>query len=232
MSFTTHRSLYNQTGMTLIEIMIALLIGAFLIGGVIQIFINSQQTYRMQNNLSRIQENGRFASNLIGRDVRKTSYWGCLTRASGDIAGGNSTITLKAAFATIPTGSCGTVVDKTAAYYTDATSTITYSINNTALRKSTNNQNNDLIEGVENMQILYGEDTNTDNWANYYTTANNVVNWENVVSIRVSLLIISLDDNLAAQPLAYTFNGVTTTPTDRRLRRVFTSTFAIRNRLP
>jgi type IV pilus assembly protein PilW len=62
--------------------------------------------------------------------------------------------------------------------------------------------------------------------------ANNVVDWEKVVSIRVSLLTRSLDDNLAAKPLAYTFNGVRTLPTDRRLRRVFNSTFAIRNRLP
>jgi len=48
----------NQTGMTLIEIMVALLIGAFLLGGVLQIFTGSQQTYLMQQNLSRLQENG------------------------------------------------------------------------------------------------------------------------------------------------------------------------------
>ena len=237
MKIITTRSSQHQAGMTLIEIMIALLIGAFLLGGVLQIFINAKQTYRMQDNLSRLQENGRFALDLIGRDVRMTSYWGCLTRAPGDITVVNSTVTLKAAFTTTPPAgaSCGTTVDPTAAYYTDATSTISYSINNanTSLRKTTNNQSNDLIEGVENMQILYGEDTNdTDNWANYYVPANNVVNWENVVSIRVSLLIRSLEDNIADQPLAYTYNGTTTTPTDRRLRRVFTSTYTVRNRLP
>ena len=51
----------NQRGLTLVELMVAMLLGVFLIGGVMQIFISSKQTYRMQENLSRLQENGRFA---------------------------------------------------------------------------------------------------------------------------------------------------------------------------
>jgi type IV pilus assembly protein PilW len=210
--------------------MIAMLLGVFLIGGIQQIFIGSRQTYKMQENLSRLLENGRFAMYFLEKDIRMTSYWACLKRASGDIAGGNDTITLKAAFVTTPTGSCGETVDKTAAYYTDASSTIIYSINNTVLQKN----NIDLIEDIENMQILYGEDTDAtpDGTANYYVPAKNIVDMEKVVSIRVSLLVRSMDDNLAAQPLAYTYNGATVTPTDRRIRRVFTSTIALRNRLP
>jgi type IV pilus assembly protein PilW len=61
---------HSQSGISLIEIMIALLIGAFLLGGVLQIFIGGKQTYRMQESLSRLQENGRFALDFIGRDVR------------------------------------------------------------------------------------------------------------------------------------------------------------------
>jgi type IV pilus assembly protein PilW len=41
----------SQSGISLIEIMIALLIGAFLLGGVLQIFIGGKQTYRMQESL-------------------------------------------------------------------------------------------------------------------------------------------------------------------------------------
>jgi len=220
-----------QTGLSLIEIMISLLIGAFLLGGVLQIFIGSKQTYRMQENLSRLQENGRFALDFIGRDLRMAGYWGCLARPSGDVfgetVGGISKITLKAAFVNTPTGFCGATVDKSAAYYT----TIIYSINNMVLRKNSD----DLIEGIENMQILYGEDSNADGWANYYVPANNVVNWEKVVSIRISLLAVTLDNNLTTQPMPYTFNGKKTPPppvTDRKIRRVFTTTIALRNRLP
>jgi type IV pilus assembly protein PilW len=205
----------------------------------------------MQENLSRLQENGRLALDFISRDVRMTSYWGCLARPSGDVlgetVGGISKITLKAAFITTSTGSCGETVDKTAAYYTDPTSTIIYSINNAAnaavLRKNTNNQNNDLIEGIENMQILYGVDTDSDGTPNYYESADNVnaTNMDKVVSIRISLLAVTLDNNLTTEPQPYTYNGVTTTPPDittaplvkdLKIRRVFTSTIALRNRLP
>lgn len=114
-----------QSGMTLIEIMIALLIGAFLLGGVLQIFVGSKQTNRMQEGLSRLQENGRFAMDFLAKDIRMAGYWGCISQSNADtdVAGANDnaangdnidngtdTITLKGAFnetlAPI-TGACG-----------------------------------------------------------------------------------------------------------------------------
>jgi len=92
---------------------------------------------------------------------------------------------------------------------------------------------NELVEGIENMQIEYGEDTNGDSTPDYYVPAGTAgLNMADVVSIRISLLVRSPDDNLTAQPVAYTYNGATTTPADNRLRRVFSSTIAVRNRLP
>ena len=64
----------RQQGLTLIEIMVALLIGAFLLAGVIQIFIVNKQTYRVQENLSRMQENGRFAMDYLSRYIRLAGY--------------------------------------------------------------------------------------------------------------------------------------------------------------
>lgn len=257
----------RQLGMTLIEIMIALLIGAFLMGGVLQIFVSSRQTNRMQESLSRLQENGRFAMEFISKDIRRAGYWGCLSPSTPDtdIAGtnddtvngdsiddGTDTLTLRGAFSSLisvciepplpPTAAaclpatasaCGDPALTTAAYYTDPSSTITYTINNSVLQRNTNNQNNGLIEGIENMQILYGADTNADNVPNYYVPAGTAgLNMAQVVSIRISLLAATIDDNLTAQPLTYTYNGVTTTPTDFRIRRVFNTTIAVRNRLP
>jgi type IV pilus assembly protein PilW len=82
MKITMCQSPYNQVGLSLIEIMIALLIGAFLLGGVLQIFIGSKQTYRMQENLSRLQENGRFALDFLARDIRMTGFLGCSSQAT------------------------------------------------------------------------------------------------------------------------------------------------------
>ena len=227
-----NRMIYSQQqGFSLIEIMIALLISVFLLLGVIQTFINAQTTYRLQESMSRMQESGSLALEIIGRDLRTTGYWGCLKGSTGDLLGTDTTITLKASFVTIPTGGCSSTVDKTMTYYLAKTSTIVYAIYGGVLRKNTNNQNNDLIEGVEAIQFLYGEDTNGDHAVNDYVLANQVLNWEHVISVRVFLLITSLEDNLTAQPVAYLFNNITTLPTDHHLRRVFSETYALRNRL-
>ncbi len=63
-----------QGGFTLIELMIAMLIGVFLMAGVIQIFLSAKQAYRLQENLSRLQENGRFAMDMIAQDIRMAGY--------------------------------------------------------------------------------------------------------------------------------------------------------------
>ncbi len=98
----------------------------------------------------------------------------------------------------------------------------------------------ELVEGIENMQLLYGENIDGDNrnTADTYVSANLVSNWANVVSVRITLLVQSVEDNLLPAAQAYTFNGVIydgaagngNLPNDNRLRRVFTSTISLRNR--
>jgi type IV pilus assembly protein PilW len=89
----------------------------------------------------------------------------------------------------------------------------------------------ELIEGVEGMQILYGEDTDDDSYSDRYLSANQV-DMEKVVSVKISILLQSITDSLTSEVQSYTFNGTTVTPTDHRVRRVFTTTIAIRNRIP
>ena len=48
-----------------------------------------------------------------------------------------------------------------------------------------------LIEGVQALQISYGEDTDNDRVANLYRAANTVVNWNNIISVNLSMLIRS-----------------------------------------
>ncbi len=241
-----------QTGMTLIEIMIALLIGAFLLGGVLQIFINSKQTYRMQENLSRLQENGRFAMEFLARDIRMAGYWGCIsplpavtevTGANNNAVGsvdniddGTDTLTLRGAFtqplvvnpppAAPVAYPCGSSDITTKAFYTDPSSKIDYKIQNSVLRRTDSGGNwQDLIEGVKDMQILYGVDTDAagavgSGTPNYYVPASSVAaaDWLKVISIRIALTVQTIDGNL-------------TTTGDGRIRRVFNTTIAVRNRL-
>jgi type IV pilus assembly protein PilW len=97
----------------------------------------------------------------------------------------------------------------------------------------------ELVEGVENMQILYGEDTDGDRIPNRYLTVNSVSNLANVVAVRVSLLLRTLDDNLLQLAQTYSYNGVTCPggagcPTVRplSLRHTFNTTVNLRNRSP
>lgn len=98
----------------------------------------------------------------------------------------------------------------------------------------------ELVEGVEDMQVLYGIDTDItpDGAVNSYLRANEVDaltlgdKWARVLSVRISLLMVSgKDNNITTAPQTYTFNGTEVTPTDRKLRKVFTTTIAVRNRL-
>ena len=66
-----------QRGLSLIELMIAIALGIVLSAGVIEIYIGSKQTYRSQNALSRLQENGRYALEQIAGDMRRSGYIGC-----------------------------------------------------------------------------------------------------------------------------------------------------------
>ncbi len=324
-----------EKGFTLIEIMIALLLGAFLIGGVLQIFLNTRQTYRMQENLSRLQENGRFAMEFIGRDLRMADYWGCISSAdienklnastydafSNGITGqendnggndgdndndennnnvwdgtdtftirgsGGSEINIKQQPTTTAavlkvknnsglaqndiviisnciagdifqitnvtsgggfdnivhntgTGTPGNASQRleigpepttpqpnTNRYGPDSKITrlnfISYKIDNgsgnqpSLFRSINGSAYNELIEGIENMQILYGVDTNDDGTPNHYIDASTVPDWSKVISTRITLTARTLNNN-------FTQTG------DGRLRRKFTSTIVLRNRL-
>lgn len=67
----------KQAGMSLVEVMIGMLLGLFLVGGVLQVFASSRHTYRMHEATSRMQETGRMALEMIGRDIRMADFWGC-----------------------------------------------------------------------------------------------------------------------------------------------------------
>lgn len=99
--------------------------------------------------------------------------------------------------------------------------------------------------GVEGMQIMIGEDTNDDSFADVYLAPAAVGDWSNATSIRISLLIKSPENNVTDVPTPVSFfdgtaaegvPGLTTVndgdDADRRLRMTFTTTVTLRNHLP
>lgn len=66
-----------QRGFTLIELMIALVLGLVLIGGVISVLLSNQQTYRTNTALSQLQDNARTAFEFLARDIRQAGSTPC-----------------------------------------------------------------------------------------------------------------------------------------------------------
>lgn len=119
-----------------------------------------------------------------------------------------------------------------------------------ALYRATNNllnsaspsfQVDEIVEGVESLQVEYGELLATNNIR--YRTASNISDMTSVVAVRVGLLISDTDNALRNDDTAsYSLPGVSvvratgaaagavTHPEDQRIRRTFTSTVMLRNR--
>lgn len=106
-------------------------------------------------------------------------------------------------------------------------------------RKVGSSEAQELVEGIENMQIKYGIDTNADGAVDEYVDADTpnkldtAARWATVLSVRISLLLVSRENGVLDAPQRYVFNGSTVDPpsTDRRLRFVYTATIGVRNRL-
>lgn len=67
----------DQTGFSLIELMIGMTLGLIVLGAVLYVFAGNRTSYRHQESLSLVQESGRFALELLARDIRMAGYAGC-----------------------------------------------------------------------------------------------------------------------------------------------------------
>lgn len=309
----SQRTFRQQRGLTMVEMMVAITIGLILTAGIIRIFVNSKQTYRIEEALSRVQESGRLGLGFMANDIRMAGYWGCqpspsnvqnnLNAGSGYIdftAGGISgteggsgvpdSLTLRGAdgasgitpqpnggsgkYSPLPstslavnspnnlnaddillvsdciggdifqisntnpggtgtvdhntgTGSPGNATNLSKVYKGDASifyvREITYTIatgadGQPALWRSVNGTNQEIVDDVSDLQILYGEDMNNDRSVDRYVTANNVADFKDVYSVRVQLTIQTTEANTALAA-------------GSRVNHNFSTTVAIRNRV-
>lgn len=340
----TSSILQRQRGLSLVELMVAMALSLLLMLGVIQIFLSSKQTYNTNNALSRVQESGRFAIQLIVPDIRNAGYKGqCLgepnrlldttddmfslsdpvegwegseneqhthltgksRRAGTDsifvkFAAGtgnfngdnnNATSTPKLGVTETSTGiSAGTITlvsdalgcdifqntnneqasvlqqsggnvepgnkgkDSAGNYwshnYTDEMEILT--LQNTLFYVRDNGGrppslvrsrltvtgteatfiSEELVEGIQDMQIKYGITNGANKQVFEYRDADEVTNWENVAAVRIELLAVSDAANVTPENQIVRLNGTDVTIAERRLAQVFTSTIGIRNRLP
>lgn len=346
-------------GFTLVELMVAVTIGLIVLAAVSQIFTTSRLSYKLEENLARVQENGRFGMEFLSRDLRMAGYAGCVnvnqalnasanytatnglnnagndplfvfapqtqiqgyewTGAStwspalpgflaGKVRDGSDVILIRRgsdqAFRVtgpITKGSAITIADAnnieqddiiligdcsgvdvvkvTASSIASPVETLTHAAgggngdnSSTDLSKDYDanaevmqlvtrayyvgtggasgepalmsidmekglwNAPLELIEGIESMQILYGEDTDANGSADEYRLPANVADWSRVVSIRVGLLARTpTESGQDVDGKTYSLLSDTGTiddynsPSDKRQRRIFSSTIQVRN---
>lgn len=69
-------------GMSLIEVMVAMVIGLVLVLGATEVYVTSRNAYSTNEVVARLQENARYAMSIIEPDVRMSNYWGLLKGAA------------------------------------------------------------------------------------------------------------------------------------------------------
>lgn len=234
----------KQKGMSLMELMVALTIGSLLMVGVGQIFMSNKRSSDMQNGMGKLQENARFALDILAENITMAGY-------NEDIDGVtpfNSVNTLDNVTENvdldflIADGTASDSIDIRYRTTTDclgnavATQTLNrFYINGTDLMcLGSGSVTPEIIAtGIENMQILYGEDSDADNTANVFVNAGNVTDWDSIVTVRVALLVSTTDELSAGTSDTQTYTLLNIPElgpmNDRLLRRVFVRTVMLRN---
>lgn len=76
-SFRAASKRHAQKGLSLVELMISITLGLMLTLAIVQVLYTSQTTYRLDRETAAIQENARFAVDLIRREMVNAGYNGC-----------------------------------------------------------------------------------------------------------------------------------------------------------
>lgn len=241
----THR------GFTVLELLVALTIGLLLTAVIAQLFLGSRATYATIDDLSRVQENIRYTQGLLLRTIHQAGFKSAPNSITGNVFSGVN-------LALAATNGAGTASDTITVRFqghNDAFGAADGSVldclgnriaagvmavNLFSIAAGANGNNAlfcngaEVVSDVENMQLVFGEDTNADLTADRYVPLPDVTNINNVVSVRIAMLFEAPGTNASLiDTRQYTLNDVVVGPfNDRRIRRVVSTTINLRNRTP
>lgn len=231
-------------GFTLIETLISMVIGLVVLGAVTVMYLGSSQSARFQTSIQRMEENGRFAIDILSRNLLMAGYDNPLNafeveqpdllgtgNASGalitvpDLKEDSDTISLRFEGGTKIRDCLGAPV----AENTYVTNVFGISTGNSLVCGTTSTNSAPLVEGVEDLNFSYGLDVDSDGIANRYVDASEVASWNQVVTIRIAVLVSSVSNAFtSAQTVCLgctVFSGVT----DYKIRTEFQAIIGIRN---
>lgn len=221
-------SLLRQRGLSLVELMVVVVLSLVVMLVTTSIYVSNKQTYRFLEQYSMIQENGRFAIYFLRENILQAGFPRQVVNPFPTVPANNNTVTVQFRSTADCLGNNIAVVPPAQPVTTNTLSVVGGQLICTNAAGDTG----ELVDGIETMSVVYGEDTTNDGTANTYVARDNVVNWNNIVSVRVALLAVGEQNTLdVAQAITYNLNGVAyTAANDRTPRRVFNTTIPLRNR--
>lgn len=231
-----------QKGFTLVELMVALLLGLILSGAALQLFMTNQKTFSLQQALSGLEEDGHMVLRYIAADIRNSGRGNVIIGTVDGIVhdlstdggnNGNDRIVINY----LSQWDCqGTDLTLAGSEPEGQQTVSSYYVDNGTLFCSSDLSagQTPLLSGVESFQVLYGIDGVPDGElaATSYLTAAQLQPTDVVVTVRLGLLLRSATDDLPVPSTAETHQVLDVThaaPADKALRRVFTTTVHIRN---
>jgi type IV pilus assembly protein PilW len=210
----------SQAGFTMIELLVALVIGLFLLGGLLTIVQDNRRTFASQNQLSQLQDSERVAMTMITDVIQAAGYFpsptvntaasalpvsGLFTAPGQGLVGTYSgtppgdSITVRYATNSgdgILNCTGGTNTSGAIATYINQFSVVNgqlvCTLNGTAypLVGTLSTVANGIV--VYNLSVLYGVNTSgAGNNVNSYVNAAGVANWSEVISVQVSLTFLN-----------------------------------------
>ena len=203
-----------QQGFTLVELSIAVLIGLFLLGGLLTIVQDMRRTFGAQNGLAQLQDNERLAMTLIADVIQAAGFYPDPTTQTatssfplvGLLAVGQSIVgtrnaaapgdSISVRYLTAPNDgviNCrgGSNITGAPVLYTNTFSVT--ALNNGQLQCTLGGVGVfPLVTGITNMQILYGIRRNPASPSNNVDTFVNAAqmaaaDWPNVICVKVTL---------------------------------------------
>jgi type IV pilus assembly protein PilW len=264
----------SQLGLTLVEMMVAMVLGLLILLAVSSIYLGSRQTFRLQDDNARLQETGRYALEVMGRSIRQAGFWNMPINpvATATAFGGTpitgvngsgsapDTVTVQSDWTNgdraCDGSSAGAAGDRIQdSFNLDLTNNpgtgqpyyelkCGGQIASTPAAPGAVPYGQALVDNIEDLQILYGIDTNGDQSADQYVVAPAAGSptWNQVVSARVCVQARSPNSVNNAPQRFLNCAGALGTATgaaafttagagDLRLRRTFVATYNLRNRV-
>lgn len=216
----------QQSGLSLIELMIGMVLGLIILTALINMFAGSSRSAAFSDGLRTMQENGRHGIQTLKRGIRLAGYSPTTRIDPFDIpASGVSTLVVRTTAANDCTG-----LPTPAGVAEDTYSWDSVAQQITCTGNGVGSVSMPVVDGVEGFRILYGIDTSGDGFPNTFRQYNAGIDAQRVRAIRLALLASS-EEPIRSRNSALThvlFDNELDT-TDRVARHVFTTTVLIRN---